>query len=72
MLTPKQETALLEDIRDIKLAVLGNKDLGVSGLVNDVSSLKMWRLQIDGRILLISGFITGVVFLLKYLYLKIS
>ena len=70
-MTIDQENELLSSVRDIKLAVQGDEKIGITGLVHDVSVLRQWRLQIDGRILLISGFVMGAVFLAKYIWLKI-
>ena len=64
-MTPEKEQQLLDDVRDIKLAVVGDKHLGVEGLVDEVKRLKKWRTKLDLRIMFISGIIAGVAYAIK-------
>jgi hypothetical protein len=57
-------------IRDIHLAVCGNKDLGVDGLVEDVRKLKSWRRNQDLRVATISGCVAGALFVIKNFFIK--
>ena len=54
-------------IDDIHLAVCGNKELGVPGLVRDVADLKEWRRNIDLRVASIAGAMTVALTLAKHL-----
>ena len=44
-------------LTDIHLAVCGDKELGVEGLVSDVRDLKSWRRKLDLRVAGIAGFV---------------
>jgi hypothetical protein len=42
-------------LSDIHLAVCGDKEIGVDGLVSDVRDLKSWRRKLDLRVAGIAG-----------------
>jgi hypothetical protein len=51
-------------LRDLHLAVCGDEDLGVKGLVKDVAELKSWRRKFDLRAAKVSGLVCGVFIIL--------
>lgn len=55
-------------IKDMHLAVCGNDELGVNGLVREMREIKKWRRGIDIRVASISGVITGAFLLAKALF----
>jgi len=69
-MTPEKEQQLIEDVRDIKLAVVGDRHLGVEGLVGEVKTLQKWRSKLDLRVATISGFIAAALAFIKYLFTK--
>ena len=54
-------------LRDIHLAVCGNPDLGLKGLVSDVKDLKDWRRKLDLRVAGVAGAVSGVPWLFTIL-----
>lgn len=54
-MTPVQEEKLIQDVHDIKMAVVGDRKLGVRGLVQDVESLKKFRIRIMLLLAAVSG-----------------
>lgn len=55
------------DVREIKLAVVGDPRIGLPGLVEDMRRLKEWQRKIDLRVASISGGVTTIVLLVKFL-----
>jgi hypothetical protein len=62
---------LRHNMRDVKLAVCGDTDIGISGLVKDVADLKDWRRRIDLRVAWISGATALAVFIGKWILEKL-
>lgn len=58
---------MVKDIALIRLAVIGNKDIGVTGLVDDVKSLKDWRRKLDLRIATGSGCVMAFYIFIKWI-----
>lgn len=61
-----------EMLREVHLAVCGNEQLGVPGLVADVRELKDWRRRLDLRVATISGGTIVVIALLKWAAEKLT
>ena len=57
-------------LRDIHLAVCGNKELGVDGLVADVRELKKFRSRVELKVASISGGVAVAVLALKHIFFK--
>lgn len=57
---------------DVHLAICGNKDLGVDGLVEDVRALKQFRRSLEMKVAGISGGITVVLFAAKAFWSKFT
>lgn len=60
-----------EMLREIHLAVCGNEKIGVTGLVSDMREIKSWRRGIDLRVAKVSGLVTSLVLLGKFIWTKI-
>lgn len=56
-MTPDEAQEMARDIREIKQAVIGDKSIGLNGLVNDMHEMKQFR----SGILLKVAFVAGVV-----------
>lgn len=52
---------------DVHLAVCGDEDIGVAGLVQEMRELKEWRRKLDIRVATISGGVSAVIFIAKLL-----
>jgi len=55
-------------IRDMHLALLGNEELGVNGVIKEIAELKRWRRNLDIRVAAIAGSVTASVLVLKTLW----
>lgn len=53
-------------LADIHLAVCGNTELGVNGLVADVRDIKDWRRKMDLRVAKIAGGAVLLLFVVKF------
>lgn len=60
-MTPEQKSQLLEDVREIKQAIKGDKNIGLNGLVNDMKEMKDWRGSITIKMAVVSGVVSGAV-----------
>ena len=47
------------DVREIKQAVLGDKAIGLNGLVDDMKEMKSWRNSITVKAALVSGVVSS-------------
>jgi hypothetical protein len=52
---------IASDVREIKQAVLGDKAIGLNGLVDDMREMKTWRNSITIKAALISGAVSSVI-----------
>ncbi len=52
---------MAEDIREIKLAVLGDEDIGLKGVVGDMKEMKMFRSSLTLKVAAVSGFVAACV-----------
>ena len=59
MMTPEEQQQMAQDIREIKQAVLGNKSIGLNGLVDDMKAMKEFRDSIAIKVALVSGFVSA-------------
>jgi hypothetical protein len=50
---------IASDVREIKQAVLGDKAIGLNGLVDDMKEMKSWRNSITVKAALVSGVVTA-------------
>ena len=64
----EQLQRLANDVRDIKLAVIGDEDLGVTGLVHRVHRIERWKDRIDLRTAAIGGGVVVVGAALKWIF----
>ena len=62
---------MASDIREIKLAVLGDKRVGLPGLVQDMAEIKTWRTNMTLKMAAVSGAACGGVLGVKALITKI-
>jgi len=49
------------DVREIKQAVLGDKAIGLNGLVDDMREMKSWRASITMKAAIVSGAVSSVI-----------
>lgn len=49
------------DVREIKQAVLGDKAIGLNGLVDDMKEMKSWRASITIKAAIVSGAVSSVI-----------
>lgn len=59
MMTPEEQQQMAQDIREIKQAVLGNKSIGLNGLVDDMKEMKAFRDSMAIKVALVSGFVSA-------------
>jgi len=52
---------IASDVREIKQAVLGDKAIGLNGLVDDMKEMKSWRNSITIKAALVSGAVSSVI-----------
>jgi hypothetical protein len=52
---------IASDVREIKQAVLGDKAIGLNGLVDDMREMKTWRNSITIKAALVSGAVSSVI-----------
>jgi hypothetical protein len=52
---------IASDVREIKQAVLGDKAIGLNGLVDDMREMKTWRNSITMKAALVSGAVSSVI-----------
>ena len=52
---------IASDVREIKQAVLGDKAIGLNGLVDDMKEMKTWRNSITIKAALVSGAVSSVI-----------
>lgn len=66
----KQLKVNTEDTCLIKRAVIGEESTGQNGLVKDVAELKAWRSKVTIKVASISGALTVVMLIAKYIFLE--
>jgi len=49
------------DVREIKQAVLGDKAIGLNGLVDDMKEMKSWRTSITMKAAVVSGVVSSLI-----------
>jgi hypothetical protein len=52
---------IASDVREIKQAVLGDKAIGLNGLVDDMREMKTWRNSITIKAALVSGAVSSAI-----------
>ena len=52
---------IASDVREIKQAVLGDKAIGLNGLVDDMKEMKTWRNSITIKAALVSGAVSSII-----------
>jgi len=50
---------IASDVREIKQAVLGDKAIGLNGLVDDMKEMKSWRQSITVKAAVVSGLVSS-------------
>ncbi len=56
-----EQQQMAEDIREIKLAVLGDENVGLKGLVGDMREMKAFRSSLMLRSAGVAGFVAAIV-----------
>jgi len=70
-MTPDEAQEMARDIREIKQAVIGDKSIGLNGLVSDMHEMKSWRDGITAKVIFVSGVVAGGVVGVKALMEKL-
>jgi len=52
---------IASDVREIKQAVLGDKAIGLNGLVDDMKEMKSWRASVTMKAAAVSGAVSSVI-----------
>lgn len=60
-MNPEQQEQMASDIREIKQAVIGDKTIGLNGLVDDMKEMKEFRNKITIKMAVVSGIVSGAV-----------
>jgi len=56
-----EQAEMARDIREIKQAVIGDRTIGLNGLVNDMKEMKEFRQQVVLRTALVAGFVSAAI-----------
>ena len=62
---------IASDVREIKQAVLGDKTIGLNGLVDDMKEMKSWRNSITIKAAVVSGVVSSALIGGKALLVKV-
>lgn len=62
---------IASDVREIKQAVLGDKAIGLNGLVDDMKEMKSWRNSITIKAAVVSGVVSSALIGGKALLAKV-
>lgn len=62
---------IASDVREIKQAVLGDKAIGLNGLVDDMKEMKTWRNSITIKAAVVSGIVSSALIGGKALFAKV-
>jgi len=62
---------IASDVREIKQAVLGDKAIGLNGLVDDMKEMKSWRNSITMKAAVVSGLVSSALIGGKALLAKV-
>lgn len=62
---------IANDVREIKQAVLGDKAIGLNGLVDDMKEMKSWRNSITIKAAVVSGAVSSAIIGGKALLVKL-
>ena len=62
---------IASDVREIKQAVLGDKAIGLNGLVDDMKEMKSWRANVTIKAAVVSGAVSSVILGGKALLVKL-
>jgi hypothetical protein len=60
-MTPEEAQEMARDIREIKQAVIGDKSIGLNGLVNDMHEMKQFRSGILLKVAFVAGIVAAIV-----------
>jgi hypothetical protein len=60
-MTPDEQQQMARDIREIKQAVVGDKSIGLNGLVNDMAEMKQFRSGILVKVAFVAGVVAAVI-----------
>lgn len=60
-MTPDEQQQMAKDIREIKQAVIGDRSIGLNGLVSDMEEMRSWRNNITFKVALVSGFVSSLI-----------
>jgi hypothetical protein len=66
-MSPTQEEQLINDVHEVKSAIVGNEKFGQIGLVARMDRIENWRVRIDLRIAMVAGATTAVIAFGRYL-----
>lgn len=56
-----EQQEMARDIREIKQAVIGDKSIGLNGLVNDMQEMKTFRQNIVLKTAAVAGFVSAAI-----------
>lgn len=57
----EEQKEMAQDIREIKQAVLGDKSIGLNGLVDDMREMKSFRQGLEIRVAAVAGGVTVLI-----------
>ena len=69
--TQELREQIASDVREIKQAVLGDKAIGLNGLVDDMKEMKTWRANVTVKAAVVSGAVSSAILGGKALLVKI-
>lgn len=56
-----EQQEMAQDIREIKQAVLGDKSIGLNGLVDDMREMKSFRQGLEVRVAAVAGGVSVII-----------
>ena len=60
-MNPDEQQQMAADIREIKQAVIGDKSIGLNGLVNDMHEMKQFRAGLLIKVSFVSGVVAATI-----------
>ena len=66
--TQELREQIASDVREIKQAVLGDKAIGLNGLVDDMKEMKTWRANVTVKAAVVSGAVSSAATPRRYVF----
>jgi hypothetical protein len=60
-MTPDEQQEMARDIREIKQAVIGDKTIGLNGLVQDMAEMKSFKGSILTKVAFVAGGVSAAI-----------